>query len=176
MAAYFALAEGLLGASVGKWIFELEVTDVEGGRPGVARASVRCALFVLTALAPFMMGPSVWALSFDGFLFVTLFRLLAPFALFLTARSHNGFAGFHDLVSGTRVTSYLHEPKRTSKSTVPIDPLPSDLRGDSSYLPRHGPYVLLQSSDSTASAGLGLGFDPSLKRLVWIREMPGVPP
>ena len=39
MAAYFTLTEGLVGASVAKWIFELRVTDVEGGRPGVLRAS-----------------------------------------------------------------------------------------------------------------------------------------
>jgi hypothetical protein len=40
MAAYFTLTEGLIGASVGKWIFELRVTDVDGGRPGVVRARI----------------------------------------------------------------------------------------------------------------------------------------
>ena len=111
--------------------------------------------------------------SFAGFLFVTVLRLLAPLALFLTARRGNGFAGLHELVSGTRVTAHAYEAKIRESWTVLSDQLQTgQTRADASGLPMRGPFVLLESFESTASATVGFGFDPALKRRVWIREAP----
>ena len=184
MGAYFTLTEGLSGASVGKWIFGLRVTDLEGGWPGPARASVRSALFVLAARGPFLI-PRVLLIrallpagrldpsTMSGYLtFLEVLFQFAPLALFLTARSRHGFAGIHELVSGTRVTAHAREAKDES-SNVLTGHIPTALaRASVPGLPTRGPFVLLESLRSTASTRLWLSFDPALKRQVWIREAP----
>jgi uncharacterized RDD family membrane protein YckC len=173
MAGYFTMTEGLTGASVGKWFFGLRVTDVEGGKPGLVGASVRTALFVLAALQPFLIRKSLLISSFPQFMFVTLLCLLFPFALFLTARRRHGFAGLHELLSGTRVTVYAHPPRIAETWTVLSNQVQtSQTRDDRLSLATRGPFVLLESFESTGTASVGLGFDQVLNRHVWIREAP----
>ena len=89
LAAYFTLTEGLTGTSAGKWILGLRVTDMDGGRPGLARAAIRSALFVVAARGLFLIPASVWV-GGDKLLpnnsateaFVTGTRLFAFLALF----------------------------------------------------------------------------------------------
>jgi uncharacterized RDD family membrane protein YckC len=187
MGAYFTLTEGLAGASIGKWIFGLRVTDAEGGRPGLLRAGVRAAIFVLASRGLSLIPNNVWigalvstsrpdpitaATIASVMRFVSVLRLLAPFALFLTARPRHGFAGIHELISGTRVTS-ARETKVGQSWNARRDQLSADqTRVDAPGLPTRGPFVLLEPVRTTASATAGLGFDPALKRLVWLQEAP----
>ena len=120
VAAYFTLTEGLAGASAGKWIFGLRVSGVEGGGAGLVRIVVRTALFSLAAQGLLLIPNGVLIRAFmpvgldivergnriaEAQTWLSFLNLLAPSILFLTARSRNGFAGLHELLSGTRVTT-----------------------------------------------------------------------
>ena len=50
MAFYMILLEGLLGATVGKWIVGLRVIGTDGHRPGLWKSAVRNALRVVDSL------------------------------------------------------------------------------------------------------------------------------
>jgi len=183
---YFTLTEGLTGASIGKWIFGLRVTDEEGAGPRLVRTTVRSAIFTLAVRWPYMIPTSLWIRAFApdgrfdpgarGALLSSLGMLFqfAPLVLFLTARSRHGFAGIHDLVSGTRVTARAREARQVASPNVRPElarrAAPSGAGAPG--LPARGPLRLLELLRSTASAPLWLGFDPVLKRKVWIRDTP----
>ena len=104
---------------------------------------------------------------------VTGARVLSFLALFLTARKRHDFAGIHDLVSGTRVITGLPEAWAGLSSNVLSVHVPKDTaRANTPGLATRGPFLLLEPLRSTVSVPLWLGFDPGLKRLVWIREAP----
>lgn len=191
MVTYYTATEGIGGASLGKRIFGLRVTDVNGARPSLVRILWRSAIFVLGAAAPYIIPTTAWARallpeeSLDIFKrgeaigtiypLVMVFRWLAPLALFFTARRRHGFAGFHEILSGTRVG--------TRRSGVPDD-APSAARfkyatfqtGTAAGLATRGPYLLCERLDSAEHEVLWLGFDPVLEREVWIRERPAGAP
>jgi uncharacterized RDD family membrane protein YckC len=80
MALYFVLLEGLVGATLGKWLLGLRVVRSDGGRPGLWKSAVRNALRVVDSL------PTLHILG-----------------AILIARSAER-ARFGDRVAGTRVT------------------------------------------------------------------------
>ena len=88
--------------------------------------------------------------------------------LFATARTRNGFAGLHDLLTGTRVVS-----RRVFESS-PVRPHPLPPPIVSATAPRLAHYVIL---DEAAPPGVVVGYDETLARRVWIRHgTPGAPP
>ncbi|HKW02281.1 MAG TPA: hypothetical protein VJN96_20835 [Vicinamibacterales bacterium] len=98
-----------------------------------------------------------------------LFGLCAG-VLALPARQGNGFYGLHDIATGTRVItrSAVSESGRTRAATPP--PL------EQATGTRIGPYEVLSAVGTTDTQRVLLGWDPRLKRSVWIRVMtPGVP-
>jgi hypothetical protein len=128
VAAYFTLTEGLAGASAGKWIFGLRVSGVEGGGAGFVRIVVRTALFSLAAQGLVLIPNGVLIRAFvpsgldivergnriaEAQTWLSFLNLFAPSILFLTARSRNGFAGLHELLSGTRVTTRVRATPQT---------------------------------------------------------------
>ena len=62
--AYFTAAEGLLGATVGKWALGVRVRDVDGAAIGLRAAAIRNVLRVVDAfpyLIPYLVGAiAVW--------------------------------------------------------------------------------------------------------------------
>ena len=105
---YFTILEGIWGTTPGKTSGEIRVvvkSDSPGvleraDPPGVLRAATRAV--VVLGVLPVVAGVvglltigEVWT---DG-----LAILLYYLALFGMARQQNGFAGLHDLISGTRV-------------------------------------------------------------------------
>ena len=50
MTFYFVLVEGLMGATLGKWVVGLRVERVSGGRPGLLKALLRNLLRVVDGL------------------------------------------------------------------------------------------------------------------------------
>ena len=171
---YYGILEGVWGAAIGKRLMGLRVVIASGGRPpGVPRASVRALIFFVPSFV-FLV-----ALAFLGYermgmapsYSVTLLVVVATALIFSTARRRNGFAGVHELWSGTRVVQWVKET-----------PLPSlgvtmehgtDLNGLSCRL---GPFDVVGTLGRTEVGTLLLGFDPRLRRRVWLHEVPpGVP-
>ncbi|KPK80620.1 MAG: hypothetical protein AMJ81_11725, partial [Phycisphaerae bacterium SM23_33] len=89
----------------------------------------------------------------------------------ISARRRNGFAGLHDLASGTRVIR-----KAAYEARPPLEveepPLPA-----SQATPQIGPYYVLDRLEKTEAGEFLLGYDARLLRKVWIRRLPeGAPP
>jgi uncharacterized RDD family membrane protein YckC len=53
MVLYMVLLEGLLGATVGKWVLGLRVIRTSGGRPGLWRGALRNVLRMVDSLPAF---------------------------------------------------------------------------------------------------------------------------
>jgi len=91
--------------------------------------------------------------------------------MFSTARRGNGFAGFHDFTSKTRVVL------RSAHQARPALPSEEELLPDSEAKPMIGPYHVLDRLHETDQEQLVLGYDRRLLRKVWIRTLPdGEPP
>ena len=53
MVLYFVLLEGLVGATLGKWVLGLRVVGADGRRPGLGRAALRNLLRLVDGLPVF---------------------------------------------------------------------------------------------------------------------------
>ncbi len=162
---YFALSEGVWGMSLGKWLTGLRVVHGEGTRVGVPRAAARATMifgtlhlagYLVTALT--LSSPtSIQALS--GLL------PLLPLALFVSARRRNGYAGLHDLLTGTRVVRPVRRarPRAVAQHALEFEPIPAGA-------PRIGPYAVLGPIPEASGPEWAIGFDERLHRRVWIRQ------
>ena len=182
---YFGL-EGFWGASLGKRLFGLRVTSKTGAAPPLSSIALRTAIFHLPNLFAALAGtagvllvaPGPSALgkmslnAGDMVGSATALVLLA--VLFLTARRHNGWAGLHELASGTRVVARGAGVRRVRTST--------DLAAASSAsvsmfgVVRYGPFTVASDVGDTGEGHLFVGFDPVLRRRVWIHTMPAQTP
>ena len=175
---YFALTEGIRGASLGKAICGLRVVGIGRSPPGVAKALLRAAIFILLPVLP------VWTyLGFDPGKAATLgtqagsmaaaYSQFAVIALLfaISARRRNGFAGLHDLASGTRV---IRKAAYEARPLLEVEEPPQPV---SEATPKIGPYYILDRLEKTEAGELLLGYDARLLRKVWIRRLPeGAPP
>ena len=175
---YFALTDGVWGASLGKAICGLRVVGPGRSAPGVGRALLRAAIFILPPALP------VWIwLAFDparaatvgtqaGSMAIAYSQFVVMALLFIiSARRRNGFAGLHDLASGTRVIrKAAYEARPLLETEEPPPPV-------SEATPQIGPYYVLDRLEKTESGEMLLGYDAQLLRKVWIRRLPeGAPP
>jgi uncharacterized RDD family membrane protein YckC len=164
--AYFAVTEGRWGASLGKALCGLRVVDTDGQPPLPPRVALRALLFSALGMTPLLWRPVVRGFlrplepspDFVGSLAIVIMYALT-FAAFITARRSNGFAGIHELLSATRVVTST--TARTGQFTVSTPPDPMDLAGTAMI----GPYHVVR----TYEGALRLGFDPALRRFVWVR-------
>ena len=175
---YWALTEGLWGASPGKAICCLRVVGPGRNVPGVPRALLRAAIFMILPALPTWIyvgfdpgkaatlasqSPVSMALSFSQFVLLVL--------LFATVRRRNGFAGLHDLASGTRI---IQKAAYEARPVLEAEEQPQPV---SEETPKIGPYYVLERLDETESGPRLLGYDARLLRKVWIRCLPeGAPP
>ncbi len=170
---YFAVPEGLWGASPGKAICGVRVVNPRRNAPGLPRALARAAVYVLfpQTAALVCMGligagvisrpPPKWLLDLPGYAWLALMALM-----FSTVRRRNGYAGFQDLVSNTRVVlKSVYQPRPVLRSDE--EPLE-----ETEATPTIGPYHVLSSLDKTDDSELLLGYDTRLLRKVWIRTLP----
>ena len=184
-AVYFFVLEARWGASLGKRLFGLQLSS-PGGTGWVTRVARRTIVFhlpwlvftlLLVSFGPFgpmsdrRMGPnSNWTLKaketrdlIEG---LTTLTLIA--GLFLTARRHNGWTGLHDLASGTRVVSRSAARLRTriAPAAAPAIDAATLALGK-----RYGPFRAL-GDIREGDAHRVVGFDPVLRRQVWIQVVP----
>lgn len=179
---YYLLLEGATGASLGKRLFGLRVRTAAG--PASWRAvAARTAVFYLPAM-PFTI-PVMWygQAAVSAYLAsrpaigiaATLSTIVLTLALFATARRRNGYAALHDLVTGTRVTRRSPSLARRSTSAelvAGVRPAGPAVRGL-----RCGPFEVTGDLGVTDTGRLLAGFDPVLRRRVWIHAVPnGTPP
>jgi len=168
---YFGLLEGIWGASLGKWLVGIRV--VSGQHPvRLPAALLRAALFVAaTILVPF--GLAVFYESVtgtrlgDGLIFMDVASVAL---LFVTARRANGFAGVHDLLTGTRV---IERPESPVRIALHLPPRPETIDSGARRL---GAYLVVEELGATDTGQLVLGYDDVLRRYVWIHtQLPGAP-
>lgn len=174
---YFGWFEGVRGAGLGKGVCGLRVHGPDGNAPGFARAFARAATFDLTNLIPLVLAVFLFsaarydeALTSGEFMLTDWLYFLLLGLLWVSMRRANGFAGLHDLATGTRV---VDTPSRESRpmlvtSGAATPPLPSTGK-------RIGPYVVRSELASWDGHTLLLGHDEALRRDVWIHCQPAGP-
>ncbi|MEP7308536.1 MAG: protein kinase [Acidobacteriota bacterium] len=172
---YYGLLEGLWGGSLGKRMVGLRVTKADGQPAGLAPALRRAVIFqtpsVIGVLPALFLGPGRFMESLGAWQRVdptaaTLMVWVPLALLFCTARARNGFAGVHDLASGTRVVRRL---ERSARSVLPVGDSPP-VAGPGGR--RFGPYEVVGTLGRTDVGEVLLGFDPGLRRHVWIHSLP----
>lgn len=185
---YFAVAEGWLGASLGKWVVGLRVARADGGSPpGLARASAR--ILVLAAVMGIGFEPlidrvggnsAVDALGRLG-LWLTL-KGVGLLAVVSTMRRRSGARGLHEWASGTRVVEAVGGGR--------LKPFPRLRRLSARRFPRStfkpaadapariGPYEVRGVVNRAEGSRMLVGRDSALGRRVWIllREPGSGPP
>lgn len=178
--AYSLLVEGTTGASLGKRVFGLRVSAVSGHRrfaQMASRATLFAAPSLLMVLAILLLGretvtetaasrPALGAL-------IGLLPMVLIAAMFATARRGNGYAALHDRASGTRVVSRPRILERRTRRAPE-----SSLRPLTTGAPlRCGPFEIRSDLRGGVEGRLLAGFDPALRRQVWLRIAPdGTPP
>jgi uncharacterized RDD family membrane protein YckC len=159
---YFAVLEGFWGATLGKWICRLRVVGPNRNFPGLLRALARALLFTVVPCLPVLLLTraqlNLWSALGLGIALSLLF--------FVSARRRNGFAGLHDLLTGTRVielAAYERRPKLAPANDTPAR------RDDAPVI---GPFHVLDSLADDERGEILLGFDTRLLRRVWIHKQP----
>ena len=187
--AYYAVLEGLWGASLGKRLLGLRIRLSVPRRwwwAIVARTAVffvpnlilNAAILVtgpiLQVSEPVFIAPNITLNMGDiRALIMGACTLVLTAGLFVAARRANGWAGLHDLISGTRVVSIrAREARRAAPGLAPanVD------GGRAGSARRIGPYEIFPDTVGS-SEHVVAAFDPLLRRSVWIRMLsPGAPP
>jgi eukaryotic-like serine/threonine-protein kinase len=175
---YFSASEGAWGASPGKALCGLVVVGA-AGQPArllllVTRAGL-CALWLLAIRLVASADPPSLERVLPGplaFLALQTIALLPLALIFSTARRGNGLAGLHDLLTGTRV---VERRVRRARPERQADARPRTRE----VIGRAGPYDVLADPVRGLGAGWRWGFDPRLRRHVWVRfctaQTPPVP-
>ena len=174
---YYALPEGLRGASLGKWICGVRVTGRDRNVPRLPKALLRASLYVLVLLLPLWVAsgfdPSKFAdpakaglMIGMGFIYYLVLALL-----FCTMRRRNGFAAIHDLLTKTRV---IGKPAYRARPVLAVS---EEAAKVTEALPSVGPYHVLETLEKTDVGEWLLAYDGRLLRKVWVHVVPaGTPP
>lgn len=180
---YFAIAEGWIGASLGKWILGLRVASADGGSPpGPLRGAARSLCFGLVMgwgfdpIFDHVGGHS----NTDELRRLGLWFLMKGVGLLVivsTMRQRSGARGPHEWISGTRVSGVVGEQRR-------LRPFPRLRRLAARRIPRSapepvandlvriGPYEVRGVVSGVGRGRVLAGRDSSLDRRVWILLRP----
>jgi hypothetical protein len=174
---YYVLFEHIDRRSIGKRICGLEVTTANGEPPGLSRIVLRTLLFTMptwlllvSPVASLIAGPgSALAPGNWGVRLLNWSNLALSVLLFSSIRRRNGFAGWHELASGTRVVA---RPRRAARAPAASRPWPLPAAGAT----RIGPFDVVGPLGGLPAGELQLGFDGALKRHVWLLTRPAGTP
>lgn len=173
---YYGVLEGFWGASIGKMICRLQVILQDRSAPGFLRAAARACVYSLLPAAPYWLmlllvpdfsitGQSPVEIA-AGFSFYVVLALL-----FSSARRRNGYAAWHDLLTGTRVVG------RSALEGRPVLAVADTPPASVESTPQMGPYHVLQKLGADGEGEWASGYDLRLLRRVWLhRVSPGTPP
>jgi hypothetical protein len=173
---YYALLDGLRGASIGKAICRLRVVGPDKSAPGFLPALCRAVLYVLLPVLPYWLLYGSNPMAYLSGSTATRILMGSSFyvvlaLLFCTVRRRNGFAAVHDLVTNTRVISRVALQSRPAPLVAETPPPPAENR------PAIGPYHLLETLEESPGTKWLIAYDLRLLRKVWLRTVtPGTPP
>jgi uncharacterized RDD family membrane protein YckC len=162
--AYYAALEKRRARTLGKHLLGLRVTTADGAPLTHRHVLLRTLVFftvvsVLPAVvfaATRVNQPSRWSLL-----------AYSPLLIFVTMRARNGYAGLHEVLSGTRVVKLMAR----EIVSVPDVPLPAATTSETES--RHvGPYRVLGTAWRRGPESLSVAHDELLDRRVWIHEQP----
>jgi eukaryotic-like serine/threonine-protein kinase len=160
---YFLFAEGQWGRTVGKHLFGLRVATTTGVPSSWPHVIVRTAIFFfLPTLFRIVLEWLIQGSSFVGFLGGVVLDVLP---LFVSMRASNGYAGLHELLSGTRVMA-SHD--KTMAMVPNFQPTVAVDRQDG--LSSFGPYRVLGTLRQTPTQSVMVARDDVLQRNVWIHQ------
>jgi hypothetical protein len=184
--SYYGVFDGLWEATPGKRLVSLRVRRRSGvGRPGILRGLARAGIFCLalqsgTLAQAALLGHYLPSQSnqdvmelFNQHPFIGLLLMVLPWGgyflgallLFSVARARNGYRGFHELLSGTRIVSLplLYRRKVfAAADAAPCISFPKELPE------RLGPYRIEGALLWTEAGRILTGTDLTLGRPVWI--------
>jgi uncharacterized RDD family membrane protein YckC len=168
MALYFALLEGLCGATLGKWLVGQRVMTTPTNQISFARAALRATLFHAITAAPILLA---YAMTFEGAALST-FTATATLAsytlLWSSMRKRNGWRGLHDFASGMRVVQ-LSSPFSRFRRREP--PLATELTPSAAWPAEIGG-LRVEGVVAATTAGTFLrAHDSTLDRTVWIHAL-----
>lgn len=177
--AYFTLTEGLWSASLGKRLMGLRVTTVSGAPPTVARVALRALVFWalydgLQLAINLAMGKTLGSAAPLSQLLQQLAQFAGIVPLVSTVRRANGYAGLHEIASGTRTAALVARERAdpVPRSTLPLETGPGSPAG-------YGPYAVTGTVWRRDGRALVVAHDAELRRDVWItvyRNALGAPP
>jgi len=165
---YYALSESWKGQTIGKAVLGLKTVDQSRNVPTFSQAAFRATVYVtfpsLIAIPTNLFAPPSLLASYWG-VAIGLAWFVLKGILFCGARNSNGYAGLHELLTGTRVieTQAAQLKRETLKSRHGMSP-----KFESQT--RVGPYHVLESIDTAKEVSTKLAYDPRLLRRVWIRQ------
>jgi uncharacterized RDD family membrane protein YckC len=170
--AYFALAEGLLGWTVGKWLLGLRVASIETREPSLSGAAIRAAVFLgPNTLIGFALTVWLHPIGPHGGYLQALVSTVFYVLMFVTARRRNGWRGIHEFASNTVVIP-VSLPFLRARLQAPPPEMQLEM---GSNLPTHiGAYAVEGVVGITPSGSMLKARDSSLERSVWI-HVPTVP-
>ena len=148
---YFAIMEGLWGATLGKALCRLRVVGANNSPLGFLRGLARASLYTMLPWLPsgiwaiwvaasgklpaILHGSAMMLLNHLSCLLFFAYLLFA--SLFCTMRRRNGFAAIHDLITRTRVITRKALLKRPVLSAIASPPPAVETN------PQIGPYHVL---------------------------------
>ena len=176
-ALYLALFEGWRGATPGKALTKLSVVQVDGRPVTYWRALVRVAILFSIQGLPFWVffflassnDERISSLTSSGLGLLNAAMIVVTFS---TARRRNGYAGIHELWSGTRVA---HSPAVKPRPRIESG-RPEAADRSSSATEFIGPYGVLEHIGEDETGTWALGYDSKLMRKVWIHQCPAETP
>jgi eukaryotic-like serine/threonine-protein kinase len=156
---YFVLTEKPHGFSLGKRIMGLRVTTLDGSPLTYRQVLLRTFIYVTPSI-PLSRLP-----LYTPSLFLSLLDL-TRFAIFLTIRPGNGYAGLHELLSKTRVRS-IRAREAIALPTASLPRVVSPEKAGEYY----GPYCILGTVWKREFEALYVAEDQLLDRKIWIHEI-----
>jgi len=174
--AYYGLLERNVGGSLGKRICGLVVTRASGQPAGAARVVLRAAIFMVpaaVALVPKVLAAvtgDASVLASGGLAARALMpvTLVLNVALFSSMRWKNAFVAWHDLLTDTRVVSRPGGEVRVRLGACELWPA----REVGLATGQIGPFRVVREIGRTEEGALLLGYDPVLRRDVWLHQLP----
>jgi uncharacterized RDD family membrane protein YckC len=170
---YFTLTERFWGggASVGKRLFGLRVTTRDGTTPSFARVALRTVVFLGLYTGPGILFQVMTdaGVNFGGrplLQFLPVVMQLGVIGLIVsTMRARNGYAGLHELASGTRVMALA---ERERPAAVAPAPLELQAAGAAPVAEAFGPYQVSGTVWRRGDEALIVARDEELRRDVWV--------
>ncbi len=180
---YAFVLESLWGATLGAMLFGLRVRSADGARAPWWRILMRTGIGAAVGALPILFWRIAQAAGYEAWLQThgTAFSILSSMAtlgvtaaMFLTARHENGYASLYDMMSGTRIrVRPVERGRRVETATAPSSTETAEEFSDEHI----GPFTVTTAIGNAGAGKLLAGYDPVLRRRVWIRTVPpGTPP